>query len=197
MTMDRVIEKKKLAIWQWGLIAVVAAVAIWIVYGLIADASIRTFRVPQEQLIVSAVEYGVFEDLIPIRGTIQPLQSVFLDAVNGGVVEAVFVEEGSFVVAGQPLLQLSNTNLRLSAAQNDTNITEQINFLSNISNSLETDKLQTERQIIDVEYRIIVLERQKARFDGLADRSLISEEEYESVVDELAYQCMILANAKA
>lgn len=197
MAMDRAIEKKKLAIWQWGLIVLVVGAASWFVYGLLADASIRTFRVSEEQLIVSTVEFGAFEDLIPIRGTIQPLNTVFLDAVNGGVVDEVFVEEGSFVEAGQPLLQLSNTNLRLSAAQNDTSITEQINFLSNISNGLETEKLQTERQIIDVEYRIIVLERQKTRFDGLADRSLISEEEYDAIVDELEYQRKILANAKA
>jgi len=197
MAMDRVIEKKKMAPWQWALIAVLAAGGGWFAYGLLADASIRTYRVPEDQLIVSTVAFGAFEDLIPIRGTIQPLNSVFLDAVNGGVVEEVFVEEGGFVEAGQPLLQLSNTNLRLSAAQNDTNITEQINFLSNISNNLETEKLQTERQIIDVEYRIIVLERQKSRFDQLADRSLISKEEYDAVIDELVYQRKILANAKA
>ncbi len=197
MAMDRVIVKKKIAVWQWGLIALLVGAASWFAYGLLADASIRTFRVAGEQLIVSTVEFGAFEDLIPIRGTIQPLNTVFLDAVNGGVVDEVFVEEGSFVEAGQPLLQLSNTNLRLSAAQNDTSITEQINFLSNISNNLETEKLQTECQIIDVEYRIIVLERQKTRFDGLADRSLISKEDYEAVVDELAYQRKILANAQA
>ncbi len=197
MAMDRAIEKKKIAVWQWGLIALLVGAASWFAYGLLADASIRTFRVAGEQLIVSTVEFGAFEDVIPIRGTIQPLNTVFLDAVNGGVVDEVFVEEGSFVEAGQPLLQLSNTNLRLSAAQNDTSITEQINFLSNISNNLETEKLQTERQIIDVEYRIIVLERQKTRFDGLADRSLISKEDYEAVVDELAYQRKILANAQA
>ena len=197
MAMDKVIEKKKMASWQWALIAVLVAGGGWFAYGLLADASIRTYRVPEEQLIVSTVAFGAFEDLIPIRGTIQPLNSVFLDAVNGGVVEEVFVEEGSFIEAGQPLLQLSNTNLRLSAAQNDTNITEQINFLSNISNNLETEKLQTERQIIDVEYRIIVLERKKSRFDQLADRSLISKEEYDAVIDELVYQRKILTNAKA
>lgn len=186
-----------MASWQWALIAVLVAGGGWFAYGLLADASIRTYRVPEEQLIVSTVAFGAFEDLIPIRGTIQPLNSVFLDAVNGGVVEEVFVEEGSFIEAGQPLLQLSNTNLRLSAAQNDTNITEQINFLSNISNNLETEKLQTERQIIDVEYRIIVLERKKSRFDQLADRSLISKEEYDAVIDELVYQRKILTNAKA
>jgi HlyD family secretion protein len=143
------------------------------------------------------VSLGAFEDVIPIRGTIQPLNSVFLDAVNGGVVDAVFVEEGSFVEAGQPLLQLSNTNLRLSAAQNDTNITEQLNFLGNISNNLETDKLRTEREVIDIEYRLTVLERQKNRFERLADSSLISEEEYTSVLDELVYQRKLLDNSKA
>ena len=152
---------------------------------------------PQEQLIISTVEYGAFEDLIPIRGTIQPFNSVYLDAINGGVVEEVFVEEGSFVEAGQPLLQLSNTNLRLSAAQNDTQITEQLNFLGNISNNLETEKLRTERELIDIEYRITVLERQKRRFEQLVDDSLISEEEYEAVLDELEYQRRLLANTEA
>lgn len=37
----------------------------------------------EEQLIVSKLEYGTFEDLIPIRGNIQPLISVFLGAASG------------------------------------------------------------------------------------------------------------------
>lgn len=197
MAMDKKIEKKTISLWQWGLIAMVVVVAAWLAYGVLADASIRTYRVPEEQLIVSTVEYGAFEDLIPIRGNIQPLNSVFLDAVNGGVIEEIFVEEGSFVEAGQPLVQLSNTNLRLSAAQNDTNITEQLNFLGNISNNLETTKLNTEREIIDIEYRIIVLQRQLARFEKLVDESLISKQDYDAVTDELAYQELILRNSAA
>ena len=195
--MDRQIEKKKTPLWKLSAIGGVVLAAGYIAYTLFADSSVRSYRVPKEQLIVSTVTRGSFEDVIPIRGTIQPLNSVFLDAVNGGVVEEVFVEEGSFVEAGQPLLQLSNTNLRLSAAQNDTNITEQLNFLGNISNNLETDKLRTEREVIDIEYRLIVLERQKNRFEGLADSSLISEEEYTSVLDELVYQRKLLENSKA
>ena len=130
MAMDKKIEKKRMPLWQMGLVSVLVVGGAWFAYRLLADASIRTYRVPAEQLIISSVQFGAFEDLIPIRGTIQPFNSVFLDAVNGGAVEEVFVEEGSFVEAGQALLQLSNTNLRLSAAQNDTNITEQLNLLN-------------------------------------------------------------------
>jgi HlyD family secretion protein len=197
MAMDRVIEKPKRPAWQFALFALLLLAGLWLVYRLLTDASIRSYRVPQEQLIISTVEFGAFEDLIPIRGTIQPFNSVYLDAINGGVVEEVFVEEGSFVEAGQPLLQLSNTNLRLSAAQNDTQITEQLNFLGNISNNLETEKLRTERELIDIEYRITVLERQKRRFEQLVDDSLISKEEYEAVLDELEYQRRLLANTEA
>jgi len=195
--MDRVLEQKKMPAWKWALIAIAALTAAWFVYGVLADASIRTYRVPAEQLIVSSVEFGAFEDTIPIRGTIQPFNSVFLDAVNGGAVEEVFVEEGSFVEAGQPLLQLSNTNLRLSAAQNDTNITEQLNLLNNITDGFETTKLSTERLIIDTEYRLIVLERQKLRHEQLVEDGLVSIEQYDAIVDELEYQSKVLANHQA
>jgi HlyD family secretion protein len=197
MAMDRVIEKKKTPAWKWAAIAIALLASAWLVFQTLVDASIRTYRVPAEQLIVSSVEFGAFEDVIPIRGAIQPFNSVFLDAVNGGAVEEVFVEEGSFVEAGQPLLQLSNTNLRLSAAQNDTNITEQLNLLNNITDGFETTKLSTERQIIDTEYRIIVLERQKARHEKLVEDGMVSIEQYDSIIDELEYQKKVLANHQA
>lgn len=197
MAMDRVIEKKRRPLWQWGLIILLVAVVLWYLYGLLADASIRTYRVAAEQLIVSEVGYGAFEDVTPIRGAVQPFNSVYLDAVAGGVVDSVLVDEGSFVEKGQPLLQLSNNDLRLNVANTDTRITEQLNNLTNISNNMETTKLSIERQIIDAEFRIKTLERQKARQERLILNSLISQEEYDAVRDELEYQRKVLANAKA
>ena len=184
-------------LWKIGAIGVVVLAAAGLLYQLMADASIRTYRVPANQLIISTVQQGAFEDLIPIRGTIQPLQSVFLDAVIGGSVEEVFVEQGDFVVAGQPLVQLSSTQTRLSAAQADAGTTEQLNFLNNITTNFEYQKLATERQIIDTEFRITTLNRQKRRFERLVDDSLISEEEYEAIIDELEYQQQVLSNLKA
>ena len=186
-----------MAPWKMGLIAVVLIGGGWFLYQLLADASIRTYRVPEEQLIVSTVQFGAFEDLIPIRGTIQPFESVFLDAVIGGSVEEVFVEEGSFVERGQPLVQLSNTQTRLSAAQADAGTTEQLNFLNNLTTGFEYQKLNTARQIIDTEYRIITLERQQRRFEKLVDDGLISKEEYDAINDELVYQGKVLQNLKA
>ncbi len=197
MAMDKAIEKQKRPLWQWGIIVLAVAGIGYGAVQLLSDASIRTYRVSAEQVIVSDVQYGAFEDLIPIRGTIQPFESVFLDAVIGGSVEEVFVEQGDFVAEGEPLVQLSNTQTRLSAAQADAGTTEQLNFLNNITTNFEYQKLATERQIIDTEYRIITLNRQKRRFEQLVDDSLISEEEYDAIIDELAYQEQVLLNLKS
>lgn len=197
MTMDRVIQKKTRPLWQWTVITLAVAALLWFVWDLLNDASIRTFRLPEQQTTIASVQYGPFEDVTPIRGSIQPFNSVFLDAVDGGVVEEVLVEEGSFVTAGQPLLQLSNTDLRLNVARNDTSITEQLNNLSNISNGMETTTLNTQRQLIEIEYRIAVLERQEQRLKQLAIDSLVPQEQYETIVDELVYQRKLQANTKA
>lgn len=197
MGMDREIEAPRRPLWQWGLLAAAAAAAGWLLFQLLAGASARAVRVPADQLTVSTVEFGAFEDLIPVRGAIQPFDSVFLDAVIGGSVQEVFVEEGAFVEAGQPLVQLSNTATRLNAAQADAQTTEQLNNLNNIANDFEYQRLATERQIIDARYRIATLERRRRRYERLADDSLISKEEYEAVADELEYQNLVLANLRA
>ncbi len=197
MAMDRIIQKQGRPWWQWLLVALLALALVYFLYNLIVNASIRTSRVPANQLIISTVHLGTLEDIIAVRGTVQPLNSVFLDAINGGVVEHIFVEEGAFVEVGQPLLQLGNTSLRLNVASNDTAITEQLNNLNNIANNLETTQLNTEREIINLEYRILTLERQVGRHQSLANEQLISREDFDAIVDELAYQQRLLANTRA
>lgn len=195
--MDKPIEKKPRPLWKTAIIGVAAVATAGFAYQLLTDAAVSTYRVSADQLIVSDVQYGAFEDLIPIRGTIQPFESVFLDAVIGGSVEEVYVEEGAFVEVGQPLVQLANTQTRLSAAQADAQSTEQLNFLNNITTDFEYQKLATQRQIIDTEFRITTLSRQKNRMERLVGDSLVSEEEYDAIIDELVYQERVLDNLKS
>ena len=192
--MDRMIEKKPRPWWQWAIAAAGLVATGWGLLTVFQDASIRTFRVSADEIMISEVASGMLEDLTPIRGSVQPLNTVYLDAVDGGVVEEILVEEGSYVERGQPLLQLSNNTLQLQVANNDTQTTEQLNNLKNISNNLETTRLQTERQLIDIRYRIKELERNFAQLTPLLEDNLISRSEYESVRDELEYQRQVYAN---
>ena len=62
---------------------------------------------------IAACAYGTFREYIPVTGNVVPRTTVYLDAVEGGQVTAVHVEEGAFVKAGQPLVTFKNTNLEL------------------------------------------------------------------------------------
>ena len=63
---------------------------------------------------MSTVKFGAFEDLIPIPGTIEPFNSVFLDAIAGGMVEEVFVEEGNFVNIYKRLIGLKPFDFKIT-----------------------------------------------------------------------------------
>lgn len=195
--MDRKIEKQRRPLWHWAAMGLGGIALAFMLWRLIADASIRTYSVPEAQVVISTVQYGAFEDVIPIRGTIQPFNSVFLDAVDGGVVEEIFVEQGSFVEAGQPLLQFSNSDLQLNVARNDTSITEQLNNLNNIKNQLETTKLNTERELIETQYRMTNLQRRLPRMEELVRDKLVSDEEYQAARAEQVYLEQLLANIKS
>ncbi len=103
--MDTPVEQR---FWQkWPLAARVgAAVAgivlfLFVVLALVMGDSMRTLRVPAAQLTIATVEQGMFHDLIPFRAKVVPRDTVYLDAIEGGLVERVLVEPGEVVTAGQ------------------------------------------------------------------------------------------------
>jgi len=75
MTMDRVIQKKQRPWWQWLAGIVGVGLTAWWIYQLVADVSVRSVRVPASQLIISNVQLGTLEDVISVRGSVQPLTS--------------------------------------------------------------------------------------------------------------------------
>ncbi|MEM9335147.1 MAG: biotin/lipoyl-binding protein, partial [Pseudomonadota bacterium] len=105
--MDRVVKRE--ADWRKrGVMVVVAvlglAAAAW-VFDLATGG--RSLSVNAERIRVSTVTTGQFEDFIPLRGRLVPSSTVFLDAVAGGRVEEVLVEDGAVVRAGDPIAILS------------------------------------------------------------------------------------------
>ncbi|MBL8628193.1 MAG: hypothetical protein JNM81_01095, partial [Rhodospirillaceae bacterium] len=125
--MDRKIEKPK---WQKHIRLIgagVTAVVVVIGYLLFAPPSGRTLRVENTNVTISTAARGAFEDFVPIRGRITPLSTVYLDAIEGGRVEKIHVEDGATLEAGQSIVELSNTSLQLTVITSEANVTEQLN----------------------------------------------------------------------
>ena len=115
--MDRRLEKRRFTPRRVALGAALLLLAGLCGYALLADFGVRRLNVQRERLTLSAVELGPFKEYIPVRGTVLPLHTVYLDALESGQVVQVFVEEGALVAEGDPLLRLANPDLELTILQ--------------------------------------------------------------------------------
>jgi len=185
--MDRRVEKKvslgsKLGYVAAGVMAI--AFAWWLTTTLMGG---RSLSVNSERIAVSAVTEGTFEDFIPLRGRLVPRSTVYLDAIEGGRVEEILVEDGTLVSAGDPIARLSNTNLQLEVLGREAAVTEQLNNLRTIELQLEQNRLSHKRNLVEIDYQIVRLTRSIARQRELLAKNLVSMSAVEDLEDELTY----------
>jgi HlyD family secretion protein len=184
-TMDRKIERKQRkplfigAAIAGGLLLVAL---IWATRG-----SSTSYTLDGERIRTSTVETGVYEDYIPLRATVEPERSVILDAIEGGRVEAILVDDGTYVEEGQPILELSNTSLQLDVIAREAEVSEQLNNLRNTQLAIEQNRLSLKSDLIEINYQISRLDRLVTRYVELQGNQFISKNEYEDAVDELQY----------
>lgn len=160
--MDRRIEQPLVTPQRVGAFAGAVLLATLAAYAYL-EVGTRTLRVGAERLTIARVAYATFREYIPVTGNVVPRTTVYLDAVEGGQVTAVHVEEGAFVTAGQPLVTFKNTNLELQVIGAEAQLTEQLNFLATTRQNFEQSRLRNQRELIDVEYQLDRLSRDLAR----------------------------------
>jgi HlyD family secretion protein len=185
--MDRVVEKKTPLARKAGyaIAALLLAAFGWWLVDTLLDG--RSLSVDSQRITVSRVTTGTFEDFIPLRGRLIPRSTVYLDAIEGGRVERVLVEDGAMVEAGQPIALLSNTNLQLVVLGREAEVTEQLNFMRTIELQLEQNRLSHKRNLVEIDYQIVRLNRSIDRQRGLAQKDLVSQSTIDELEDELKY----------
>ena len=183
--MDRRIEKTSRRPLLIGA-AAVGVVAIILVVFLTYDTS-TSFTLDGQRIRTAEVSTGMYEDYIPLRASVDPEKTVYLDAIEGGRVEAILVEEGAFVEEGQPLVDLSNTSLQLDVIAREAEVSEQLNNLRNTQLAIEQNRLKLKGDLIEIDFQIVKLSRLVSRYEELEGNQFISKTEYEDSRDELEY----------
>lgn len=169
-------------------IAVLITLVLLISYYLINKASNgKVLSVNSEKLAISVVQKGTFEDFIPIRGRVTPAKTVYLDAIEGGRVERIVVEDGARLNAGEMIVELSNASLQLSVLSNEAQVAEQLNNIRSIELSLEQNRLQHKRNLVDIRYQIKRLSRQLEREQALVKSGAMVVSTMEDTQDELQW----------
>ena len=166
--------------------AVAGVIALLALIFLASDPS-TSFTLDGQRIRTAEVSNGMYEDYIPLRAAVEPEKTVYLDAIEGGRVEAILVEEGAFVEEGQPLIDLSNTSLQLDVIAREAEVSEQLNNLRNTQLAIEQNRLKLKSDLIEIDYQIIRLTRLVNRYEELEGNQFISKTDYENSSDELEY----------
>lgn len=167
--------------------AAVAGVAALLAIIFFATDTPTSFTLDGQRIRTAEVSNGMYEDYIPLRASVEPEKTVYLDAIEGGRVEAILVEEGAFVEEGQPLIDLSNTSLQLDVIAREAEVSEQLNNLRNTQLAIEQNRLKLKSDLIEIDYQIIRLTRLVNRYEELEGNQFISKTDYENSSDELEY----------
>lgn len=179
--MDKIIEKKKglaavftkRALPYW-LGALVVVFVLWLVF---RDNS-STLRVNGDTLSYGNVTRGEFNDYIRVTGQVQPMTTIQISPLEGGVVQEIVTEEGSRVKKGDVILVLSNEGLDLQILNSEAELAEKENLLRNTMISMEQQKLSVYQEMLQLRVEVRRSKRAYESAKELYAEKLISREEW-------------------
>ena len=179
--MDKIIEKKsgwkalftkKALPWWFG-----GALTILMLF-LVLRPNRSTLRIDANTLSVSEVSAGEFNDYIRLSGTVQPMVTIQISPIEGGIVDAILIEEGSQVRKGDEILRLSNDNLDLQILNSEAELAEKENILRNTQIQMEQDRLNVKQSKAEYQLNTKRLKRTYEQQKALYEDKLIAREDY-------------------
>lgn len=138
----------------------------------------RKFKVKAEYLTINEAIAGEFNNYIRISGQVQPINTIQLSAIEGGIVEEKLVEEGSMVKSGDIIVRLSNPNLSLSILDSEAQLAEKQNFLRNTQVTMEQERLRLRQEKLQLDLDVDRKKRRYEQYNRLYTERLVSKEEY-------------------
>ncbi|HPS25367.1 MAG TPA: HlyD family efflux transporter periplasmic adaptor subunit [Bacteroidales bacterium] len=176
--MDRVIEKKKGIqkkhlpyILGGGLLL---AFLVWLIFGN-HQASLR---IDSRSIIVGEAKQDQFNDFVRVNGQVQPITTIQLAPLEGGVVEQKVVEEGATVRRGDVIVRLSNSQLNLQILESEASLAEKENFLRNTLVTMEQEKLTLQQNRLQLNLDVERKERKYRQNERLFQEKMIAKEDY-------------------
>jgi len=192
MGMDKIIEKKKglrpkHIIWIAG-----ALTFAFLLYKVIFAENSSTFRSEIDKLTISTVENGLFNDYITVIGNVEPITTIYLDAIESGQIQERLIEEGSMVQKGDVILRLENRQLYQTILNSEAALAEKENYLRNTRINFETELIQSRKNLLDNRYRLNRKKRTFEQYDALFKEQLISKEDFLQAKEDFEYESNML-----
>lgn len=185
--MDRKIKKKIWTFKRISLYAIGLLFVSFVLYSFFFADKRSKLNVDLEKITIAKVTYGVFQDFIPVTGTVLPSTTRYLDAREGGIIQSIEKETGDSVKTGDVIIRLSNSTLQLSVLNQQASLYEQINRSTTTRLSLNQNDLNQQQRLAEIDFNINLLKPQYQRFKQLYEKDLISMREFEEIEEQYKY----------
>jgi HlyD family secretion protein len=148
---DRILEKKK-----WSTKRILTILGVLAILTLIGASYYYTkgpskLSVDLDRIQISTITKGPFQENIAVNGDVMPITTIYLDATEGGRVEERFVEDGTVMKKGQPILRLSNTDLLLTLMSQQNTVYNTLTQMQINHNAALQNTVSKQNQLADVE----------------------------------------------
>lgn len=145
-------------------------------------------NVDLERITVSEVTKGPFQVTIPENGVVMPITTIYIPANEGGRVEEKFVEDGAMMKKGDPILKLSNTDLELNLATQETSVFAELTQMQISHNSAQQNTISKLNQMADVDNGFKEAERLYKLNKHLYEQKAIGLQEFKKSENDYNYQ---------
>ncbi|GAB3242623.1 efflux RND transporter periplasmic adaptor subunit [Hymenobacter seoulensis] len=155
---------------------------------LLLAAGPATLNVDPERLTISQVTRGPFQEFAPVDGVVMPIKTIYLDAPEGGTVQRILVEDGATLSAGQPIIQLANTDLQLEMVNRETAVFDLMNNLQQTRNLLQQNRIQQLNQQAEIDNQLREARRLYELNNNLFEQKVIARQDYVQAKNAYDYQ---------
>ncbi len=186
--MDRVIAKKRWSTKRLLTIAGIAAIAALIAFSIYSTTGNRRLNVNTERITISEVKKGPFQETIPVNGIVLPLTTIYLDAQEGGRMEQKYVEDGAVMKQGDPILRLSNPDLELTLANQETSVFNVLTQMQIARNNSQQNTVSRLNQMAEVDNALKDAERVYKLNKELYEKKAIGSQEFRKSENDYNYQ---------
>ncbi|MGN6619292.1 MAG: efflux RND transporter periplasmic adaptor subunit [Ilyomonas sp.] len=185
--MDRVIKKKKWTAKKILTYAGIAAIVLLLVGSFYFTSGKSKLNVDTERITISEIKKGPFQEFIPVNGVVMPLTTIYLDAMEGGRVEEKYVEDGTVMKKGDPILKLSNTDLELSLVSQETQVYNLLAQMQIARNNAQQNTVTKLNQMTDVESQLKEAKRIYELDKHLYEQKVIGLQEFKKAENDYNY----------
>jgi HlyD family secretion protein len=184
---DRIIRKKR---WTLKRVFTIAGIASLV---LLASASYYftsgklRLNVELDRITIATVTKGSFQETIPVNGTVLPVTSIYLDATEGGKVAVKYVEDGAVMKKGEPILKLSNTDIKLALVTQETNVYDLLTQMQISENNAQQNTVSKQQNAAITKSQYVEAERLYKLDKLLYEKKAIGSQEFKVAENNYNY----------